>query len=225
MYKLKNKKGFTLIELLVVVAIIGILSSVVLASLNSAREKSKISQIKLNLKNMIAEAEIVFSDDGSYSSICTNTTGACAGKITKFCESITKIGASVSCFAYSPAGLNYNSWGVTAKLSDDKIFTVDPNGVFMFDNTDISYLGSSTMSWLNAKNTCASSGKRLPSLEMMSSLWKITQVNPIPGFVSGDYWTLTAIPESSPNAYASMTSNGTVFAGNKGNTYRARCVQ
>ncbi|NCU28609.1 MAG: DNA damage-inducible protein D [Candidatus Moranbacteria bacterium] len=48
--KLPKNLGFTLIELLVVIAIIGILSSVVIASLNSAREKSKIAAIKSTLK-------------------------------------------------------------------------------------------------------------------------------------------------------------------------------
>ena len=220
----KQNYGFTLIELLVVVAIIGILSSVVLASLNSAREKAKISQIKTNLKNIIAEAEISFSDDGSYTSICTNSTGACAGKITKFCDAISQTGATVRCFTYLPSGVNYNSWSVSAKLADDKIYTVDPNGVYTFENSDITYSGLPTMSWQNATNTCSSTGKRLPSLEMMSSLWKITQTNPTPGFIAGDYWTSVVSPASSSNAYASQTSNGNVFVGNKGNAYRARCV-
>ncbi len=52
-----GQKGFTLIELLVVIAIIGLLSSVVLASLNSARAKARDARRVSDLKqiaNMIA---------------------------------------------------------------------------------------------------------------------------------------------------------------------------
>ena len=71
---MKNK-GFTLIELLVVIAIIGILSSVVLASLNSARGKGANAAVKSGMANMRAQAELFYDGAGAntYTGLCANT--------------------------------------------------------------------------------------------------------------------------------------------------------
>ena len=79
--KKNSSRGFTLIELLVVIAIIGILASVVLASLNSARAKGADAAIKANLANARAQAELFYDSNtvapNTYTSVCTN--GAVGG--------------------------------------------------------------------------------------------------------------------------------------------------
>lgn len=66
-YKKKTANdGFTLIELLVVIAIIGILSSVVLASLNSARERSRDARRQTDLNQIRLSMALLFDDCGTY---------------------------------------------------------------------------------------------------------------------------------------------------------------
>ena len=63
---LVGRQGFTLIELLVVIAIIGILASIVLASLNSARVKSRDARRVADIKQMQLALELYFDANGSY---------------------------------------------------------------------------------------------------------------------------------------------------------------
>lgn len=63
--KLRNA-GFTLIELLVVIAIIGILASVVLASLNTARQKSRDARRIADLRQIQTALELYYSSNNSY---------------------------------------------------------------------------------------------------------------------------------------------------------------
>lgn len=129
----KYNKGFTLIELLVVIAIIGILSSVVLVSLGTARSKGSDAAIKSDLSGVRSQAEVYASDNGNTYGGKLATAGVCptaAG--TMFYDDVTirnaishaktqgPGGAGLNaCQTDNPASGNATKWAIVSQLRAD----------------------------------------------------------------------------------------------------------
>lgn len=83
--------GFTLIELLVVISIIALLSSVVMASLNSAREKARDAKRKQDFTQIRAALALYYDQYGAYppakpqtscggADVWASSNGTCGGQ-------------------------------------------------------------------------------------------------------------------------------------------------
>ncbi len=128
-------KGFTLIELLVVIAIIGILSSVVLASLNSARNKGANAAAKSNLTNGRAQAEIFYDTKGDYDTVCT-ATGGISANVAAADNSVTGAATCVDLAA---------AWAAEVVLNNSEgYFCVDSRGVATTSHTTFGLADTST---------------------------------------------------------------------------------
>ena len=122
------RRGFTLIELLVVIAIIGILSSVVLASLNTARTKGNYAAVKSNLSTIQTQAELDY-DAAPNSYGTTPTAGTCTGTgmfadstILGAITSATNAGGTMHC---NTNGTAYVVWSTTSGAE----WCIDSRGV------------------------------------------------------------------------------------------------
>ncbi len=115
------KRGFTLIELLVVIAIIGILASVVLASLNTARDKGADAAIKSSVNNVRAQAAIYYDDNSNYDGFCATLTDAEAA--------VDNAGGAGSWACNTDAVTDSTTYAVSGQLSDPTEYhCVDSSG-------------------------------------------------------------------------------------------------
>jgi prepilin-type N-terminal cleavage/methylation domain-containing protein len=135
--KKKKKKGFTLIELLVVIAIIGILATIVIVNVNSARNKANDVAIKAALDQIRAQAELYY--DGTGASTYNGLTTAVPTEMGTIGTAITNNGGSA--FVVSDATSSYCA---KATLKTGTSWCVDSTG----------YVGASSTCTDGSDTTC-----------------------------------------------------------------------
>lgn len=128
--EINSKKGFTLIELLVVISIIGLLSSVVLASLNVAREKANISKAQTEVRTLYQSLISYNLDNDAWPTTCNNI------------DTVSKWNSSWS-DGYFP-GIGTDPWGrayffdgcpnIECGAGQSSVCSAGPNGVFQSFN-------------------------------------------------------------------------------------------
>jgi prepilin-type N-terminal cleavage/methylation domain-containing protein len=173
--KTLKSKGFTLIELLVVVAIIGILATVVLSSLGSARTRARDARRLSEMKSFQTALEAYYLDYNQYPPIKASTfngnTSSTADLETAMAPYISidlegkyyrdASGLNAVEFRYkSPSDQNYQNYGMAVKLEAsplgstdggyNNLYEVGPDPKYCRD----AYTGSDGNWWSTAEDRC-----------------------------------------------------------------------
>ncbi|MBU0613046.1 type II secretion system GspH family protein [Patescibacteria group bacterium] len=121
---MRNKKGFTLIELLVVIAIIGLLATIAVVALNSARTSSRDAKRIADVRQVQTGLELYFNAETDYPTCTTAATVAsldgagCADGITTYVSGISNVydpsgdATTAACLVDATGTCNYSYQGV-----------------------------------------------------------------------------------------------------------------
>ncbi|MBI2475891.1 MAG: type II secretion system protein [Candidatus Taylorbacteria bacterium] len=119
----KQTRAFTLIELLVVIAIVGVLSSVVLASLNSARQKARDVKRVADVKSLQLALALYFDANSKYPGVLGDLTPTYISTV----PTPPTTGVSQTDYAYVPLNSTCNSYhlGGALELGSNTVLTND----------------------------------------------------------------------------------------------------
>ena len=129
--RLKRKKGFTLIELLLVISIVTLLTSIILGSLNSARDKARIAkalQFDHHIQNAIGDRFVSnFPLDGG----AVDTVGA--GTIV---SQIVGSPTPTSGIIGQAVAFDGDDWYATKHTADNRVGNNDSYAISVWFKTD-----------------------------------------------------------------------------------------
>lgn len=142
-----HKQGFTLIELLVVIAVIGILSSVIMASLNSARVKARDVKRLADVRQIQTAVQLYYDDYGTF----PTDNGSCnTGQGSWCCLGHGDAGTCWYGGSYHGSTVLDNSLApkYISKLSDDPRNNIGKMGdAYMYLNNSTGGIASATLHW------------------------------------------------------------------------------
>ena len=140
------KKGFTLIELLVVIAIIGVLSSIVISSMNQARAKGRYTKTILDMKEMEKAAIMDFD---SYNSWAPDVGPA--GN-PRFVPSVLASWPTPQCSGWT---YDWENWGSTIRISLRKVSVATVYYYCIWTSTDCTASDGTPLQNVSSKSiTC-----------------------------------------------------------------------